>query len=75
MRALVIGGTGFVGLNVVDALLARGIEVRATRRPRSFTVYLRRRRVEMVPASLEDPIALARALEGCDAVIVAGAVE
>lgn len=73
MRALVIGATGFVGLNVVDALLARGIEVRATRRPRSFTVYLRRRRVEMVPASLEDPVALARALDGCDAVIVAGA--
>lgn len=73
MRALVIGATGFVGLNVVDALLARGIEVRATRRPRSFTVFLRRRQVEMVAASLEDRAALARAMRGCDVVVVAGA--
>lgn len=72
MRALVIGATGFVGLNLVDALLARGIRVRATRRPRSVTVFLRRRPVELVHASLEDRGALVDAMRGCDVVFVAG---
>ncbi|UJR84126.1 NAD-dependent epimerase/dehydratase family protein [Sandaracinus amylolyticus] len=72
-RALVIGGTGFVGLNLVDALLARGVAVRVTRRARSFTVLVRRRPVELVPAALDDHTALVDAMRGCDAVFVAGA--
>ena len=67
-RILVVGATGFVGLHVVDALLAAGYSVRATRRPRSITLLLRRRDVELVPASLEDPEALRAAMIGCDAV-------
>lgn len=67
-RILVVGATGFVGLHVVDALLAAGYSVRATRRPRSITLLLRRRDVELVPASLEDPEALRAAMVGCDAV-------
>jgi dihydroflavonol-4-reductase len=71
-RALVIGGTGFVGLHVVDALLAEGVPVRATRRRRSFTVLLRRRPVELVHASAEDVAAMGRAMEGCDVVFMVG---
>lgn len=72
-RALVIGASGFVGLAVVDALLAAGVQVRATRRRRSFTVLLRRRPVELVEADLHDPPALRRAMDGCEAVfMVAG---
>lgn len=73
MRALVIGGTGFIGLNIVDALLAAGARVRVTRRKQSITVLLRRRVVEMVDASLEQPEKLRRAMEGCDVVYLAGA--
>lgn len=73
MRALVIGGTGFVGLNIVDALLERGAEVRVTRRKQSVTVLVRRRKVELVEASLQDKVSLRRAMEGCDVVYLAGA--
>ncbi len=71
-RALVIGGTGFIGLNLVDALLAEGIAVRVTRRPRSITAYVRRRPVELVPASLEDAGQLAQAMADVDVVFLTG---
>lgn len=73
MRALVIGGTGFVGLNIVDALLAAGASVTVTRRKRSITVLVRKRPVTLVDASLEEPEKLKRAMSGCDVVFFAGA--
>lgn len=73
MRALVIGGTGFLGLNVVDELLAAGHEVRVTRRKRSITALVRRRPVTLVEASLDAPEELERAMDGCDVVFLAGA--
>ncbi len=73
MRALVIGGTGFIGLNVVDALLASGATVRVTKRRQTATILLGGRQVERVDASLEEPGKLARAMEGCDVVLLCGA--
>jgi dihydroflavonol-4-reductase len=73
MRALVVGGTGFVGLHVVDELLAHGAQVRATRRRSSPTMLLRKRPVELVDASLEDAPSLARAMRGADVVFVCAA--
>lgn len=73
MRALVIGGTGFIGLNVVDALLAAGATVRVTRRKQSATILLQGRNVELVEASLQEPEKLWRAMAGCDVVYLCGA--
>lgn len=67
-RALVIGGTGFLGLNLVDHLLAQGTNVRVTRRKKSITAFVRKRPVELVHASLDDPGTLRTAMEGCDVV-------
>lgn len=73
MRALVIGGSGFIGLNLVDALIEAGHTVRVTRRKRTVTLFLRQRGVELVEASLEDAESLRRAMDGCDTVfLVAG---
>lgn len=65
-RALVIGGTGFLGLAVVDALLARGIDVSVSRRKRSITLLAKKRPVTFVPAELEDRRSLAEAMRGVD---------
>jgi dihydroflavonol-4-reductase len=73
MKVLVIGGSGFIGLNIVDALLAAGHTVRATRRRSTPTMFLRKRAVELVNASLEERPLLRQAMEGCDAVVLAGA--
>lgn len=71
MRALVIGGTGFVGLNLVDALLAHGWAVSVPLRRHSITLHLRTRAVERRRVALEDPRALAEAMRGRDVVFMA----
>ncbi len=71
MRALVIGASGFVGLRVVDALLAAGHEVRVTRRKSTPTVLFGERPIEKVWASLEDRASLASAARDRDVVVMA----
>ena len=66
MRAVVIGGTGFLGLNLVEALKAAGHEVVATRRPSSNTIFLRRLKVPLKAVRLEEPEGLAAALQGSE---------
>jgi dihydroflavonol-4-reductase len=68
MKTLVTGGTGFLGANVVRALLQRGVEVRALVRPRSDTRNLDNLDVELVAGDLRDRGSLEAALEGCDGV-------
>lgn len=72
MRALVVGGTGFLGLNIVDALLARGAAVTVTRRRSSITAYVRRRPVALREASLDDESSLREAMANADVVFLAG---
>jgi dihydroflavonol-4-reductase len=68
MKTLVTGGTGFVGANVVRALLQQGTEVRALVRPRSDTRNLDSLDVELVAGDLRDRGSLEAALDGCDTV-------
>ncbi len=48
MRAFVTGGTGFIGLNLVHELLARGWEVTALYRPNSDHSYLEKTAAKIV---------------------------
>ena len=72
-RALVVGATGFIGLNLLETLTARGVRVRVTKRRETPSFVLRKRPVEVVDASLEEPESLRRAMEGCDTVFLTGA--
>ncbi|MBI4240642.1 MAG: NAD-dependent epimerase/dehydratase family protein [Candidatus Rokubacteria bacterium] len=65
MDVLVTGGTGFVGANLVRALLADGHSVRVLVRPESEKRALVGCPVELVAGDLLDPASLRRAVTGC----------
>jgi dihydroflavonol-4-reductase len=67
MRALVTGGTGFVGAAVARALLQAGWEVRTLVRKGSDRRNLRQLSLEIVEGDLADNTSLARAVAGCEA--------
>ena len=71
MNALILGGTGFLGLNLAEALKAAGHEVRAGRRRSSNTIFARRLGVPLVSADLGDRAQLADAMAGSDVVFFA----
>ena len=52
---LVTGAAGFMGSHVVEHLVAAGIRVRATARPRKDTSFFQNLGVEFVPADLTRP--------------------
>ena len=64
MKALVTGGTGFVGSHLVRRLLARGAEVRCLVRPASRLDNLKDLNVEFAHGDLRDPDSLRRAMRG-----------
>jgi dihydroflavonol-4-reductase len=74
VRAFVTGATGFLGLNLVDALLAADWSVVALHRKTSNVTRLRERGVTLVAGSLDEREGLERAIpDGVDAVFhVAG---
>src|ERR1700730_5693242 len=75
MRALVTGANGFLGRHVVGALLARGIEVRATVRPATRLEALGwPSSVEVFRADLRTSRELPHAFEGIDVLIHLAAV-
>lgn len=66
MKILVTGGGGFLGSHVVEALLARGHQVRSIgRSPQPENAA---RGVEVIPGDLRKPEDALKAAEGCEAV-------
>jgi UDP-glucose 4-epimerase len=72
-RALVTGGAGFIGSNLVDRLIADGVEVVIlddfrTGRREFIAPALESPLAELVEADVREDRALARAIAGCDIV-------
>src|SRR5687768_5919335 len=67
-RALVTGGTGFVGHHVARRLIADGFDVRVLARASSPRVLLEGLPVEVAVGDLTDSASLRSAVAGCMAV-------
>jgi nucleoside-diphosphate-sugar epimerase len=68
MRALVTGGTGFIGTHLVPALLGGGWQVRCLVRTSSNRAPLAGQPVEYVVGSLQEPDTLLQAVHNVDVV-------
>jgi dihydroflavonol-4-reductase len=73
-RALITGGTGFVGSNIALRLAERHWEVRILQRPGSSRELLEGGPFEFVTGDVLEPESLARALQGIDVLFHAAGV-
>src|SRR5947209_3825807 len=64
-KALVTGGTGFIGAHVVRRLLTEQLDVRCLVRPGSKRANLDGLKVEFTEGDLNDAASLKRAAAGC----------
>lgn len=69
MRVAIIGGTGFVGGYLVDALLDAGYQPSLLVRRGSESKVLRADQCTLVPGSLSDQDSIDKIIDQCDAVI------
>lgn len=72
-RAFVTGGSGFVGRNLIAALRARGVEVRALARSTAAAAAVKEAGAEAVAGDLDDAAALQAGMQGCDVAFHAAA--
>lgn len=73
MKALVTGGTGFLGSHVVERLLEQGHEVRALARKTSDITHLKTTAAEIILGDIEEYDSLRPTANGVDIVINAAA--
>ncbi len=71
-RILITGATGFIGRHLVRKMLSQGLSLRLFVRSLSKATPLFGEKVDYSLGSLEDPQAIERAMNGCDAVIHLG---
>ncbi|HSN50902.1 MAG TPA: NAD(P)H-binding protein, partial [Woeseiaceae bacterium] len=69
MKVAIIGGTGFVGSYIVDALIDAGHEPHVLVRPGSEDKLHRAGECQLTTGDLASPEAVAAVVAGCDAVI------
>ena len=67
-KALVTGGTGFIGSHLIEALLQAGWEVRCLSRETSSRQFLPRDKIEIVIGDLGDRDSLKKSLDGVNTV-------
>ncbi len=70
MRAVVVGGNGFVGMNVARALHRAGHDVVATRKEHANTLFARKLGVPLVRADLDDVNGLVEAMRDREVVFM-----
>lgn len=68
MKTLVTGGTGFIGTHLVEALIAKGRDLRCLVRPTSDTRHLKKLGIELVYGDLLDKESLRKAIDSSDVV-------
>lgn len=64
-----IGGSGFIGSHLANALVAAGKSVRLATRSRARARHLTMLPIDVLEVDVFDPVALARFVEGADAVV------
>ncbi len=69
MKVAIVGGTGFVGVYLVDELLRAGHTPRLLVRPGSESKVEQPQACELVPGDLSDAAALAKCNDGADALV------